>query len=81
MALRAASFHGVTESCFESRTPSGLLSPGEQKCLAPGRSAFFVTERIYSQNLSLSFHPVSRMYDRVHARQVASRAREPLSYR
>ena len=66
---------------------SPVVFPGEQKCLATGRSAFFVTERRCSQYLSPSLRPISSMYDRVHARQViivnevTSGTRESLSDR
>ena len=64
---------------------SPVVCQGKQKCFATGRSAFFVTERRCSQNLSPSLRPVSSMYDKVHARQVimvnevTSRTRESLS--
>ena len=49
---------------------SSVVWPGEEKCLATGRSAFFETDLRCSQNLSPSLRPVSPTYDRVHARQV-----------
>ena len=49
---------------------SSVVWPGEEKCIATGRSAFFETDRRCSQNLSPSLRPVSPTYDRVHARQV-----------
>ena len=49
---------------------SSVVWPGEEKCLAKGRSAFFETDLRCSQNLSPSLRPVSPTYDRVHARQV-----------
>ena len=49
---------------------SSVVRPGEEKCLATGRSAFFETDLRCSQNLSPSLRPVSPTYDRVHARQV-----------
>ena len=49
---------------------SPVVCPGEQKCLVTGKCAFFVMEHRCSQNLSPSLHPVSPMYDRVHARRV-----------
>ena len=49
---------------------SSVVWPGEEKCLATGRSAFFETDLRCSQNLSPSLRPVSPTYDRVHALQV-----------
>ena len=49
---------------------SSVVWPGEEKCLATGRSAFFETDLRCSQNLSPSLRPVSPTYDRVHAGQV-----------
>ena len=49
---------------------SSVVWPGEEKCLATGRSAVFETDLRCSQNLSPSLGPVSPTYDRVHARQV-----------
>ena len=60
--------------CRPARTTATIISsvvwPGEEKCLATGRSAFFETDLRCSQNLSPSLRPVSPTYDRVHARQV-----------
>ena len=38
-----------------------IVCPGEEKCFATGRSAFFLTDLRCSQNLSPSLRPVSPM--------------------
>ena len=57
---------------------SSVLWPGEEKCLATGRSAFFGTDLRCSHNLSPSLRTVSPTYDRVHARQVMIYTRLPV---